>query len=189
VNAYPGHFWAPTSTSTFDPNRPYGDRLIGNSGGIGSFILTFSGTAVYGVGMRVSPGGSDPNETFTATITAYNSSNSIIGVSEVVNSGDVGTGVGGVCTAVTDNPTTSICDDAPFLAIWGYGQISYVIVNVSDVAGASGPCTNCGSWLDTLDLDSNPADNPVPEPSLLFLTGGGLGLLSIARLRKTRRSR
>jgi hypothetical protein len=65
------------------------------------------------------------------------------------------------------------------LAIGGDGPITSVVISAN---GAS------GIWLDTLMLD---ADNPnqTPEPGMLFLLGGGLGLVFLSRLRKTRASR
>lgn len=166
-----GNFRAPSSPG----DTPiYGDQLLGNSTGAGTITVTFPTTAVYDAALRIS---SATSADFMATMLAYDGT-TLVGSSGLLTSGDPG----GVCGSLTtlnasNNPVP--CDTAPLLAIGGDGPITSVVISAN---GAS------GIWLDTLMLDAdNP--NPTPEPGMLFLLGGGLGLVFLSRLRKTRASR
>jgi hypothetical protein len=176
TDTFAGHFGAP---AIFSDTPIYGDRLLGTRlGSGGAFVISFS-TPVYDVGFRISSGGATINQDFIAYMLAYSGpgeTGSLLGVSEINTNG---AGVGGTCQGLNNIPPEP-CNNAPYFEIGGDGAIRSVVVYTNSPNG---------TWLDTLQAD-NGSDNPrTPEPGMLFLVGGGLGLVSIARARKMRRSR
>jgi hypothetical protein len=181
INTFAGHFGAPSLPTSLPQ---YGGNLIellqpsGSGATQADLSMSFS-TPVFGVGFRVSSG---TNGYFIATLTAYDSSDALLGTYEldVTGLGATGavdtTGMGGVCAGLMPvgrgNPVP--CNDAPLIQFAdAQGRIKRVQLSVNDPT----------ALIDGLQLQT---DN-VPEPatSLLF----GIGVLSLAGLRKRSTSR
>jgi hypothetical protein len=178
TDTFAGHFGAPSTPSS---TPAYGDRLLGTILGSGGAIVISFTQPVYDVAFRVSSGsssGTSVDANFIGTMVAYSGTG---GTGSVLGSSAVdATGLGGTCTGLQSlSPNPVPCNDAPLLEIGNDGAISSIEVSSNSANGI---------WLDTLQLDDgNPS--PVPEPGVLFLMGGGLGLVIVSRLRKNRASR
>lgn len=162
VNTFEGHFGAPGAPT----DTPIlGDALVGV---VGPSALTINFSApILSAGFLIS---SKTLANFTATLQAYDSSNNLLGTYSIVANG-----LGGLCAGLgTLNPNPQPCNNAPFLGFIGQNplpQISNLVVSTND--------TN-GMFLDTFFVQDSQA---VPEPSVIFLMGGGLCVIGLFRRR------
>jgi len=162
VNTFQGNFGAPSSPTSAPA---MGDALIGVVGP-SSLTINFS-APVLSAGFMIS---SKTLANFTATLQAYDSSGNLLGIYSIVANG-----LGGVCAGLGNlNPNPQPCNDAPFIGFIGQNlqsQISSIVVSTND--------TN-GMFLDTFFIQDSQA---VPEPSVIFLMGGGLCVIGLLRRR------
>lgn len=170
-NTYDGHFNAPGPTEQTGD----GEHLIGMNG-TGSYVLTFS-QSIRAAGLLLSVQGAGFNSDFDATIQAFNQAGSLVST-YVIDT----TGVGGQCTSINNNPPTP-CNDSPFIGVRAPSnlssqQISRIVISATTGIGNT----------DSLLLDSLMFDESAPEPSVVFLCGGGLVLIGVLRRKQAARA-
>ena len=162
VNTFQGNFGAPSLPGS---TPALGDALVGV---VGPSALTINFSApILSAGFMIS---SKTLANFTASLQAYDSNNNLLGTYSIVANG-----LGGMCAGLGSlNPNPQPCNDAPFLGFLGQNpqsQISSIVVSTND--------TN-GMFLDTMFVQDSQA---VPEPSVIFLMGGGLCVIGLFRRR------
>ena len=162
VNTFQGHFDAPSSPSS---TPVFGDALLGV---VGPSALTINFSApILSAGFQIS---SKTMADFTASLQAFDSNHNLQGTYSIVANV-----LGGLCAGLGNlNPNPQPCNNAPFLGFLGQNpqaQISSLVVSTND--------TN-GMFLDTFFIQDSQA---VPEPSVIFLMGGGLCVIGLFRRR------
>jgi hypothetical protein len=179
---YGGHFNAP---GVSQPNV-LGTNLLemfNNSNfGTGSYVITFN-PAVAAVGLLISVQGSAFNTNFDATITATDQNSNVS--TYVIHTVGVGAGCASLNNQVLDVATDTLlpapvaCNDAPFIGIRAAGtltsqQISSIVISAST-----------GGAADSVLIGPLEIEAFAPEPSVVFLCGGGLLLIGVLRRRQS----
>ena len=192
VASFAGHFGSnapanpiPGHPSPPPPGAPAGDHLVELPSNGSSLELTLLNNTAYGVWFRIgsltclatSSYPVNTNCLFDATIQAFDSGGASIGTYTLAESGTYGSG--GVCTGLsTKVPGPVPCNDSPYVGFYDPdGRIKSIYISVFNHNGAS----QIGFAIDSLYVD------PVPEPAMPLLIGGGLA--AIALYGRKRRSR
>jgi len=179
---FAGHFANTQDWSNF-PNGiaeyNWGDNLLlAQSVTSGSIAINFTSPATA-VGFRIS---TLFNSDFIATITAYTGLNGTGTAIDTYSLNTNGSGLGGVCQSLIDDPSTCgatpFVGDAPFVALQDNSSlIKSLTIATNDVHGFA---------IDTLFAQVNPpSGGSVPEPAVGFLLAGGFATIALLR-RKVR---
>jgi len=175
----PGHPNAPPA------GAPAGDQLVKMPNAGSSLELMFLNRPLFGVWFSIASltcpvTSSNPVNTnclFDATVQAFDVNGVSIGSYTLAESGTSGTG--GACTGLgTRVPGPVPCNDAPYVGFYDpEGRIRSIYVSVFNHNGT----TPVGFAIDSLYLE------PIPEPAVPLMIGGGLAAMALYR--RKRRSR
>jgi hypothetical protein len=175
LSGFAGHFNSDGPSAPAPGSNPGDDLLEMPAGGPLDLILL--NNLAYGVWFQIgSLTGS--NALFVVEVQAFDSSGNSIGTYTLTEGGSYGSG-GACSTLSTRSPGPTPCNDSPYVGFYDpEGRIKSIYVSVFNPGNLSSPV---GFAIDSLELD------PIPEPAMPLLIGGGLA--AIALYGRKRRSR
>lgn len=176
LTSFAGHFNSASSASLAAASPTNDDQLLESSSGA-PLKLEFLGPPAFGVWFQIASL-SGTNSLFVAKVQAFDSSGNPIGSYQLTESGSYGSG--GVCGSLERNHPVA-CNDAPYVGFYDpEGRISSIYVSVFDPSNLTTPI---GFAIDSL-LD----DDPVPEPAMVLMIGGGLAAIALYGRKRRARS-
>lgn len=177
LTSFAGHFNSASSTSLAAASPTNDDQLLKSSSGA-PLQLELLGYRAFGVWFQIaSLSGTD--SLFVAKVQTFDSSGNPIGSYQLNESGSYGSG--GVCGALEANHPVA-CNDAPYVGFYDpEGRISSVYVSVFDPSNLTTPI---GFAIDSWQLD----DDPIPEPAMVLMIGGGLAAIALYGRKRRARS-